>query len=70
MRAARLLGVAMGCFAVHPHPLTPADEAFYSSLCENARAQLDKTSFLAAWTTGSALKIEDACSIELNIKLE
>jgi predicted ATPase/transcriptional regulator with XRE-family HTH domain len=70
MRAARLLGVATGCFALHPHQLTPADEAFYFCLRENASAQLEKTSFLAAWTAGSVLSIEEACSIELNVKLE
>jgi predicted ATPase len=53
--AATALGAATACLAAHPHPLTPADEAFCGQLCEDCRAQLDSSLFATAWSAGQAI---------------
>jgi hypothetical protein len=60
VRAARLLGAAEALRGALNAPLYPADQNAYAAIVAAARAGLSDEAFVAAWSAGRALSMEQA----------
>jgi hypothetical protein len=59
-RAARLLGASEALNIAHGSIFEPADQAEYDRILEHVRAQLDESTFSAAFAIGKAMTLEQA----------
>jgi predicted ATPase/DNA-binding SARP family transcriptional activator len=64
-RAARLLGAADGLRTAIGAPRPPGEHAPYERIVAGVRAQLDQETFVAAWTAGRAMTLEQAAAFAL-----
>ncbi len=60
VRAARLIGMAEGLGATTGLRLSPGERTIWKCIIDPVRAQLNEAAFVAAWTEGRAMSLEQA----------
>jgi predicted ATPase len=65
-RAARLCGAAEALRAAIGAPLSPTDQALYTTIVQSARAALDPASFEQEWLAGQQLPLEAAIGVAMD----